>query len=40
MDRELPNLNITVEEIPVNSIIEIDTLEELQEIDRSYCDAE
>ncbi len=40
VDQELSNLNVTVEEIPVNSIIEIDTLEELQEIDRSYCDAE
>lgn len=40
VDQELSNLNVIVEEIPVNSIIEIDTLEELQEIDRSYCDAE
>lgn len=40
VDQELSNLNVTVEKIPVNSIIEIDTLEELQEIDRSYCDPE
>lgn len=40
VDQELSNLNVTVEEIPVESIIEIDTLEELREIDRSYRDAE
>lgn len=39
VDRELQNLNVAVEEIPVNSIIEIDTLEELQEIDRKYQNA-
>lgn len=40
VDQELPNLNVTVEEIPVESIIEIDTLEELREIDGSYGIAE
>ena len=40
VNQELPNLNVTVEEIPVDSINEIDTLEELREIDRSYRGAE
>ena len=40
VNQELPKLNVTVEEITVDSIIEIDTLEELREIDRSYRGAE
>lgn len=36
----IKTLNLIPGEIPVNSIIEIDTLEELQKIDKSYCDAE
>lgn len=34
VDQELPNLNVTVEGIPVESIIEIDTLEELREMEK------
>lgn len=38
VDQELDHLNVTVEPIPIDSVIEIDTVDELCKIDRRYCD--
>ena len=38
VNQELDHLNVTVEPIPIGSVIEIDTVDELCKIDGNYCD--
>lgn len=40
VDQELDNLDVTVEEIPADSVVEIDTFDELCKIDETYRNAE